>query len=137
MSEAEARHAIELAVGGLTTARVFRVNVGVARMLSSDAIVRYGVPGAADLSGVIMGGRRLEIEVKTGAQRLSAQQRTWRDVLCRFGALHIVAVLAERLTPAQQRDADEHALIGGLTFYAAKPRDLGATIAEYIGRMTT
>ena len=87
--------------------RLWRQNTGVAvflsplfrlvgRVLSRSSIdalprVAFGLPGSADLSGVLRGGRRIEIEVKsaTGEQRL--QQRRFGAMINNFGGIYIVA----------------------------------------------
>lgn len=81
MRERDIQEAILRAVGALPYARVWRVNVGVFRHLHSDQVIRVGLPGMADLSGILACGRRLEIEVKSARGRLSEPQRRWRDMI--------------------------------------------------------
>jgi hypothetical protein len=51
--------------------------------------IRFGVPGQADISGLIKGGRRLEIEIKTGSGKLHEGQKNFRDMILDLGGLHI------------------------------------------------
>ena len=55
-------------------------------------MVRFGIPGQADISGIISpSGRRIEIECKTGSGVLSKPQRNWRDMIERHGGLFVEA----------------------------------------------
>lgn len=69
--------------------RLWRANVGSARF--GRQVVQFGVPGQADLTGIIPGGRRLEIEVKSEAGRQSRDQKAWQTLIERFGGLYILA----------------------------------------------
>lgn len=51
--------------------------------------IRFGVPGQADISGLVMGGRRLEIEVKTGTGKLHEGQKNFREMIMDLGGIHI------------------------------------------------
>ncbi len=82
---------IMLAVGSMPEVRLWPRSVGCARHIHTNSIVRYGVVGETDIDGIIKGGRRLAIEVKTGRGKLSKEQESWRDMLIRFGALYIEA----------------------------------------------
>ena len=54
-------------------------------------VVRYGVPGQADLSGILKDGRRLEIETKSARGRQSQQQLAFERMITKFGGVYIVA----------------------------------------------
>jgi len=83
---------ILLAVGGDPRFRVWRQNTGVGRALTGGAIVRFGVRGGADLSGLIVGtGQRLEIEVKTDRGKQSKAQVRFGNMINECGGLYIVA----------------------------------------------
>ena len=73
--------------------RVWPRVVGVGRAMNNPRqVIRFGLPGESDIDGIIMpNGRKLCIEVKTGNAKLSKNQETYRNVMVRFGALHIVA----------------------------------------------
>jgi hypothetical protein len=62
--------------------------------------VRFGVPGQADISGILVGGRRLEIEVKGPTGRMSDQQRKFRAMIECFGGLYILARSVDDVTQA-------------------------------------
>jgi hypothetical protein len=53
--------------------------------------VRFGVPGQADISGLLSSGRRVEIEVKSATGRQSPQQRAFEAMISKFGGLYILA----------------------------------------------
>jgi hypothetical protein len=88
-SESEVLASVLLALGSRTDVRVFRANTGMARY--GDMVVRYGVPGQADITGILPDGRRLEIECKTLVGRLSKQQQAFQRMIERFNGLYLVA----------------------------------------------
>lgn len=53
--------------------------------------VRSAIPGAADITGLCHGGRRLEVECKTSTGRQSEDQRTYQAVIERAGGLYVLA----------------------------------------------
>lgn len=53
--------------------------------------IKYGRQGECDLDGILMGGRRIGIEVKTGKGTLSNEQILWRNMIVKFGGLYVVA----------------------------------------------
>jgi hypothetical protein len=54
--------------------------------------IRFGVPGQADISGVAgPAGRRLEIEVKVGTDKLRPEQVAFRKMCLDRGAVYIEA----------------------------------------------
>jgi len=83
---------IMLAIGARPFLRIWRQNVGKARSFDGRRVIDFGPPpGAADLSGVLACGRRLEIECKAEGGRLSIDQRTFRNVMQEWGAVYFVA----------------------------------------------
>ncbi len=76
MLERQIQRDIQLRFGALPWMRLWRVNVGVART-PDGGMMRFGLPGMADLSGIVACGRRLEIEVKGPKGRLTEQQEAW------------------------------------------------------------
>lgn len=99
--------------------RAWRNATGTAISMDGRNIIRFGIDGQADISGILADGRRLEIETKTQKGRLSKEQQNYRDMILRFNGVYIVArsaddvhaglLMAERHTlrhapqPAQQR----------------------------------
>jgi len=60
--------------------------------------IRYGVPGETDLDGIVGPyGRRLAIEVKTGAAELSPKQKLWKAMILKFGGIYIEARSVEQV----------------------------------------
>ena len=70
---------------------------GVATPLGSTRPVRYGLPGAPDILGVLPGGRMLAVEVKVERDRVREEQRLWHRRAVELGALVIVARSLEDL----------------------------------------
>ena len=89
MTEKELQNAILRAFGTLPVLRLWRANVGVARL--GRRVVRFGIPGQGDLTGILPDGRRLEIEVKTVAGRQSPAQRRFQEMMERFHGVYILA----------------------------------------------
>jgi hypothetical protein len=69
--------------------RLWRANTGVARI--GNRVVRFGVPGQADLTGILPDGRRLEIEVKSPAGTQTEDQHNFQRMIERFGGVYVLA----------------------------------------------
>jgi hypothetical protein len=82
--------------------RIWRANVGVARI--GRRVVRFGVPGQADITGILPNGRRLEIEVKAPDGRQTEDQANFQRMIERFCGLYVLARSVEDV-----RKAIEHA----------------------------
>jgi hypothetical protein len=67
---------------------VWRQNTGMAR--AGGRMVRFGLPGQADISGLIR-GTRLEVECKSPTGRLTTEQRAFGDRVAKLGGIYIVA----------------------------------------------
>lgn len=80
-------------IGSRPECRLWPRVVGVGRALNNyDHVISYGIPGEADLQGIMApSGRMIAIEVKTGQGVLSDKQKTWRAMAEKFGALYIEA----------------------------------------------
>lgn len=102
--EKRIQNEILLTFGSRAWLRLWRVNVGVARTMDGRGVVRFGVPGMADLTGILACGRRLEVEVKSARGRVSQDQRAFGDVIERFGGVYTVA----RSCADLQRALDAH-----------------------------
>ncbi len=90
MSEAQAQHAILLAWGAHPRLRLSRQNVGKA--LIGKRWVKFGVPGTADIVGIIAPtGRLLMIEVKSAKGKQRKAQEAMQRVITAFGGLYLVA----------------------------------------------
>ena len=95
MLSTELEHSIQtqimLEFGQRTDMKIWRQNTGVAKTLDGNRFIRFGVVGCADISGIIKGGIRLEIEVKkrTGKQREA--QKAFQRMIESMGGIYIVA----------------------------------------------
>lgn len=52
--------------------------------------VRYGFLGSADITGVLKGGYRVEIEVKTGKAKQQENQKIFEKNMKMWGAIYLV-----------------------------------------------
>jgi len=102
MSEKQLQHDILHAFGTRPDLRVWRANVGVARI--GRRVVRFGVPGQADITGILPNGRRLEIEVKAPTGRQSEDQANFQRMIERFGGLYVLARSVEDVQKAIAND---------------------------------
>ncbi|MEN6532946.1 MAG: VRR-NUC domain-containing protein [Bryobacteraceae bacterium] len=93
------QNAILRAYGSDPRLRLWRANAGVASF--HGRTVRFGVPGQADLTGIISHtGQRLEIEVKTETGKQSPDQRNYQAMIVRMGGLYILARSVQDVTDA-------------------------------------
>lgn len=77
------------AFGTRADMRLWRQNTGAATFRGQR--VSFGVPGAADITGILPDGRRIEIEVKSAVGRQSAAQKSYQAMIERFGGVYILA----------------------------------------------
>lgn len=84
---------ILFAIGSLPNFRVWPRQVGTGRALNNyKHVISYGIPGEADIQGIIKPhGKFLAIEVKTGKGKLSVKQKKWKDMILKYGGVHIEA----------------------------------------------
>lgn len=89
MSEQQIQNEILRAFATRPDMRLWRANSGAARF--GDRTVKFGVNGQADLTGILPGGRRLEIEVKAEKGRQSTAQKNYQAMIERFGGVYVLA----------------------------------------------
>ena len=89
MTERETQNAILREFGTRPDLRLWRQNTGAARI--GRRFIRFGVPGQADLTGILPGGRRVEIETKSPDGRQTPDQRAFQALIERFGGLYVLA----------------------------------------------
>lgn len=53
--------------------------------------ISFGLPGAADDTGILPDGRRLEIELKSPTGKQTKQQLSYQRMIARFGGVYILA----------------------------------------------
>ena len=77
---------------------VWRQNTGKTQMRGQW--VQFGLPGQADITGILPNGRRIEVELKSDFGRLSPEQRAFGARISESGGLYIAArTLDEVLVP--------------------------------------
>lgn len=57
-------------------------------MTRRGQVMTFGIDGQADISGILIGGHRAEIEVKTGSGRLKEDQIKFRDMILTWQGFH-------------------------------------------------
>jgi hypothetical protein len=91
MTESDLVSAILICLGTRPGVKVWRANVLVARD-RTGRVVRAGIPGQADISGILApNGRRLEIECKTATGRQTEDQKRWQRMIEAHGGLYVLA----------------------------------------------
>ena len=93
MTEQEILNEILRVFGTDLRIRLWRANTGVARM--GRRVVRFGVPGQADLTGILSGGIRLEVEVKAEGGRQTAEQKNYQAMIEGLGGVYVLAKSVE------------------------------------------
>jgi hypothetical protein len=72
--------------------RIARINTGKAYPPHSKRLVTFGVPGTADIVGLIAPtGRMLMIECKTATGKQRKAQETMERVVTQFGGIYLLA----------------------------------------------
>ena len=89
MTEKQIQNSIVREFGTKPWLRIWRANVGVARI--NRRVVRFGVPGQADLTGILYDGRRIEIEIKSATGRQTQDQKNFQAIIERFNGVYILA----------------------------------------------
>ena len=89
MTEKQLQNAILHEFGTRPDMRLWRANAGAVRI--GRRFIRFGIPGQADLTGILPGGQRLEIEVKSPTGRQTSDQRAFQAMMERFGGLYVFA----------------------------------------------
>lgn len=75
--------------------------------LTRQRTVTFGIPGQADTSGILApGGQRLEIEIKTGSDRLRPEQVTFREMVTRTGGIYVEARSVEDAVESVRREME-------------------------------
>lgn len=90
MSEAHLVHEILKNWGAHPRLRIARVNTGAA--VVKGRLVRFGVPGTADICGVLApAGRFLAIECKSATGKQRKAQVTFQRVVEAMGGIYVLA----------------------------------------------
>jgi hypothetical protein len=100
MSEQIIQQNIMLALGRRTDLRIWRQNTGTARSHDGKRVIKFGVVGGADISGLLRGGRRLEIEVKAPGGVQSEDQKRFQQMIERFGGVYLLVYSVEQAVTA-------------------------------------
>ena len=69
--------------------RAWRNNSGAVKV--DNRYIKFGIKGQADISGILVDGRRLEIEVKNEKGRQGKDQMIFQKVIERFNGVYILA----------------------------------------------
>lgn len=70
-------------------AKVWKQSTGATMI--GERFIRFGVKGAADITGLLKGGVRLEVEVKTGSARQTPHQVEYQKMIEAMGGIYLVA----------------------------------------------
>ncbi len=70
--------------------KYWQSNTGVGRALDADRVIRFGLVGAADVTGLLPSGIRVELECKTGKGVQDAAQKSFQFMIERHGGIYLV-----------------------------------------------
>lgn len=79
--------------------RVWKNATGTALSMDGRRVIRYGLPGSADILGVRWPGQFIAIEVKTGSGRQNPDQLAFQKMVESLGGVYIVARSIQDLLP--------------------------------------
>lgn len=105
MAEKQIQNEILRVFGARPDMRLWRANVGM--MVIDGRPVRFGIKGQADLTGILAGGRRLEIEVKSPTGKQSEDQRNFQAMIERQGGLYILARSVQDVEEALEKAKEQ------------------------------
>lgn len=91
MTHSSVRAAVHAWLGSRSWCRLWPAQSGVFVSPDLRRVVRTGAPGIADLTGILRGGKRIEVEIKTGGAMQSKKQRSFAAVIASFGGVYLVA----------------------------------------------
>jgi hypothetical protein len=83
--------------GARPDCRIWANNSGVARGLTGNGIVRFGLKGSADILGILSGGQFFSIEVKTGSATQRPEQKAFQAMVTKFGGIYLLVRSAEEV----------------------------------------
>ena len=93
--ESQIQAAILARLGTRADVRLWRTGVGRGVTFDGRRAFAFGMPGLADLSGILKGGYAVFIEVKRPGQALRREQAAFAAMMHAFGACHVVATSAD------------------------------------------
>jgi hypothetical protein len=70
--------------------RIFVRDVGAARALHGEQVIKFGIKGMFDLYGLVRGGRHVEIELKSETGKVRPEQEVWAAFCATWGIPHVV-----------------------------------------------
>lgn len=76
------------ASAGLKYLRIWKQNTGAMKI--GERYISFGLKGSADLSGILLDGTRLEVEVKSGAAKQNDAQVNFEKMIETFNGVYMV-----------------------------------------------
>lgn len=83
------RNEIILVVGSSGLARVWPYEVGLFRSYQTHEPLHIGQSGVSDIVGILLNGKFLGIEVKTGVGKLRQTQKNFKQMILKFNGVFI------------------------------------------------
>lgn len=69
--------------------RVWANATGVAKSMTGERVIRYGLPGSSDILGIYK-GVFLGVEIKTGNAKQNEQQEKFQRMVDSLGAIYVI-----------------------------------------------
>jgi hypothetical protein len=107
LREIDIQQGVLLALGSRSDCKVWRNNVGTGRD-PSGRVIRFGVPGSADVFGILApSGRFLALEIKSAKGRLRPEQAGWGEMVRRQGGIYEVVRSIEEAVAVVERAQEQ------------------------------
>lgn len=105
MSEQEIVRSILSALAYRPDVFAWRQNTGAFRTehKGKSRFLRFGIPGQADITGILASGTRLELEVKQPGSRQREEQRVFGERIERMGGVYAVVHSIDEALAAVER----------------------------------
>lgn len=94
-----------VALSATGVCRVWKQNTGKA--YRDGRWISFGIVGGGDITGILLGGRRIEIECKTGGAKQHEEQRNFGEVIRKMGGIYIVARDVETVVKYIKNEGDK------------------------------
>lgn len=83
--------------GARPDVRMWSNNSGVARGLTGNGMIHFGLKGSADILGILFGGQFFSVEVKTGSAVQNQAQKAFQTMVEKFGGIYLLVNSAHQV----------------------------------------
>jgi hypothetical protein len=98
---------ILLEIGATEYCRVWKNHTGLATPIGRSQPMHFGLPGSADIIGILKNGKFLAIECKTGAAKQSKKQIKFEKMIRTFCGVYLLVRESDSVLPLIQEEAEK------------------------------